>query len=179
MWIKVNLLKFPFGGGPSDFLAWASNWLIDCLLHGVTSGCWPWISLFGSLSNMVREAESDPTVTTAYLGSTHIITHSTITYLHHLRCGVWCRVGGKLSDLTCITVLQTTMFVVVQFSSTFQQVSTNLNLSHNDFVIMILITFFKLMCLGSIHHSTKKLCERILLAFHSWGDRLYGTPAVW
>lgn len=47
-----------------------SNWLRDCLLHGVTIGFWPWSSLFDSRSINFLDDPSEPTHTRANLQET-------------------------------------------------------------------------------------------------------------
>lgn len=44
-----------------------SNWLRDCLLHGVTMGFCPWSSLFESSSINFLDDASEPTHTSANL----------------------------------------------------------------------------------------------------------------
>lgn len=44
-----------------------SNWLSDCLLHGVTIGFWPCSSLFDSSSISFLDDASEPTQTSANL----------------------------------------------------------------------------------------------------------------
>lgn len=47
-----------------------SNWLSDCLLHGVTSGFWPCSSRFDNKSISFLDEASEPTQTRANLSST-------------------------------------------------------------------------------------------------------------
>ncbi len=58
--------------GPS-FRVVPSKKLNDCLLQGKTVGFCPWISRFGTFSNIVRDDPSEPTVTTAKLENQIII----------------------------------------------------------------------------------------------------------
>lgn len=65
-----------------------SNWLRDCLLHGVTMGFCPWSSLFESSSINFLDDASEPTHTSANLqdeGRRHI---KVSTLFHSLYCHI-------------------------------------------------------------------------------------------
>ena len=55
-----------------------SKKLNDCLLHGRMVADCPWISRFGSFSEMTRDEISEPTVTTANLESREQCDEETI-----------------------------------------------------------------------------------------------------